>query len=55
MSENGQKFMKIYFLDFIDNSRKKQIFMNFWAFPYILWCITFMEGSNLGQNEGILA
>ena len=37
-----------------DMSREKWIFVNFVSFLAILRCITFMEDSNLGQNEGIL-
>ena len=55
MAKNGPKLMKIYFSDFSDKSRGKQIFVNFWSFLAFLRCITFMKDSNLGQNEGILA
>ena len=51
MVQNSWKFI---FPDFGDNSREKQIFVNFWSFLAILRCITFMVDSNLGQNEGIL-
>ena len=51
MVQNSWKFI---FPDFSDNSREKQIFVNFWSFLTILRCITFMKDSNLGQNEGIL-
>ena len=51
MVQNSWKFI---FPDFSDNSREKQIFVNFWSFLAILRCITFMVDSNLGQNEGIL-
>ena len=50
MVQNSWKFI---FPDFSDNSREKQIFVNFWSFLAILRCITFMVDSNLGQNEGI--
>ena len=51
MIQNSWKFI---FPDFSDNSRGKQIFVYFWSFLAILWCITFMADSNLEQNEGIL-
>ena len=51
MVQNSWKFI---FPDFSDNSREKQIFVNFWSFLAILWRITFMADSNLGPNEGIL-
>ena len=53
-AKNDPKIMKIYFPDFSDNSREKQIFVNFWSLLAILRCITFMVDPNLGQNEGIL-
>ena len=50
-----QNSWKLIFPDFSDNSREKQIFVNFWSFLAILRCITFMKDSNLGHNKGILA
>ena len=55
MAKNRPKLMKIYFPDFSDNSREKQIFVKFWSFLAILQRITCMEDSNFGQNEGISA
>ena len=54
-SKMVQNSWKLIFPDFIDNSREKQIFVNYWSFLAILRCITFMKDSNLGHNEGILA
>ena len=54
-SKMVQNSWKLIFPDFSDNSRGKQIFVNFWSFLAILRCITFMKDSNLGHNEGILA
>ena len=53
-SKMVQNSWKLIFPDFSDNSREKQIFVNFLSFLAILRCITFMVDSNLGQNEGIL-